>query len=584
MFARMGKFLRGVLALAALGGAAPSFAGEPLLMLYRQAWAPAVSNYAAFKQRLGFDVQAVAKETVFGTNAQSSALLRDYLRTWRTNTVPAATNAYVLFVGNFNAIPAPLFRIVPAGRDHPDTSSYNSDIVYQDLHTDFDGNGNGLFGEYSIGSSTGDVYDANFAATLASISNDLLVGRIPVNSNATVAHVSNVLQHLIAFERETGLRKRQSIFTSGRIDTNAFTSDSWDFVVKQLVAALEAAWTQRQFVTVVHVDTNHVDRSGMDHVVEGRDLDADYVRGQDLVRGLVESNGACSFLCNVSHGGSLFDFALTRNAPGLPSNNAPAIVLSMSCASYNLGRAALTNGFAAGYLGSTATVMPDVPTALFGGTNMVSARVQQLAAERIFCQTQSLGRTYREGIDYYIDGITTPPAALMYALYKPEILRNLVGFQILGDPTLVHEWPDADDDGLLDPEEDALGSLPGDPDTDGDGLPDGFEFDHAAVNLLVHDGDDVDGDQVANADEIVAGTDPLGAGSFPSVGWQDPAGPPVITWSSSTGRLYSVAWCADLSGPWTTSLLAQTGTGGQLSFVETNEAEVARHYRLQISR
>jgi len=92
----------------------------------------------------------------------------------------------------------------------------------------------------------------------------------------------------------------------------------------------------------------------------------------------LKSNKACSFLCTVSHGGSFYDFSIRRNGAGFPTNVNSALVISMSCASYKLARAALTNGLASTYLASVAVVTPDVSTLLFGG-DMVSAQIQHNA-------------------------------------------------------------------------------------------------------------------------------------------------------------------------------------------------------------
>ena len=64
---------------------------------------------------------------------------------------------------------------------------------------------------------------------------------------------------------------------------------------------------------------------------------------------------------------------------------------------------------------------------------------------------------------------------------------------------------DADDDGLTDAEELALGSSPTDADSNDDGLPDGT----AKAMGLSLTSSDTDGDSVANAAELAAGTDPI---------------------------------------------------------------------------
>lgn len=551
-------------------------AADPYYIFYPAAWHGAVSNFAAFKSRLGYDVRLRTREDVQGaSNTVTHTMLRDYLRLIRTNEVPLATNVFVMLVGNFNTFPAPTFQVDPS-------DSYRSDIYFQDLHTEFNRDGDTLFGEYSGASTTQDFDSATFTAVLNTLSNDLLVGRIPVNSNSTAAAVLPILEHIIAFERDTSLRKQSALFTAGRIDTNFFTSDSWDYVVQGLVTGLETTQTGKTLTAIAHVATNHMDRSGIDYVVEGGDLMADYLTGQSLVRGLINSNLPLSFLCTVSHGGSTSDFGLNRSGSGFPTNRPSLLMLSMSCASYSLGSAAVTGLLASTYLGSIAVVTPDVP-AILAGANMVSGDTQQLAVQRLFVDNRTVGGTFREGFDYYRREIQTR-SVLFYSLYRTEILRNLIGFQLIGDPTLVHARPDSDGDALLDDEEATLGTQSLQPDTDGDGLPDGYEFGRSTLNALVHNGADVDGDRVSNQDELIAGTDPENASSLPLLTLAAGSTEPLLEWSTTTGCTYSLeATPTSLPDSWTSLSNHAAGTGAPQNWSPSAPAQSAI-YRLLITR
>lgn len=557
---------------------APAATNVPFLLVSPEKWWPATSNYIPFKTRLGFNVYTASLEAITGADTQNYGLVREYLRWFRTNSVPTNYPAYVLLLGDFSAVPAPSFQV--AGGDTP----YRSDVYHRSLYTEFDLDGDGIFGEYDALDSTQDVHTATFSNLLNSISNDLVVGRIPFPPAWDAAGVERVLDGIRRFEREVCPRKRQSLMTAGRIDTNLLSADSWDYALRGIVGEVFSNYPDREMVTVVHVATGRIDRAGMDHVVEGGNIPVDYTVGQDIVRGLWQASNQCSFLCNVSHGSANYDFALRRNGAGFPTNVDSAIVMSMSCASYPLGSAAVTSGLAAAYLGSVAVVSPDVTTIL-GGAEMVSARVQKMATLRIYCQSNSVGEAFRECFDYYIDEIQAPAAALFYAGYKPEILRNVVGFQVIGDPALVHSREDADGDALLDPEEEYLGLCPTNADTDADGLPDGWEFYTNGVSPWVFDGLDVDTDRVANADEIIAGTSPLNGGEYPRIEFVAPTGLPVVVeWNSVSGRFYQVESCAGLHlDSWAELGGAMTGADARLSYQDTNEAG-AFYYRLRISR
>ena len=63
-----------------------------------------------------------------------------------------------------------------------------------------------------------------------------------------------------------------------------------------------------------------------------------------------------------------------------------------------------------------------------------------------------------------------------------------------------------------------MGTDPHNPDTDGDGLPDGWETDHRLDPLTNDAADDPDGDGFSNAEEFAAGTDPQDPASHPRPG------------------------------------------------------------------
>jgi hypothetical protein len=67
---------------------------------------------------------------------------------------------------------------------------------------------------------------------------------------------------------------------------------------------------------------------------------------------------------------------------------------------------------------------------------------------------------------------------------------------------------DADNDGLSLAAEAAAGTSPGNPDTDGDGLSDGYEVRHGLNSLVADANLDRDGDGLSNAEEFRRGTDP----------------------------------------------------------------------------
>ena len=136
-----------------------------------------------------------------------------------------------------------------------------------------------------------------------------------------------------------------------------------------------------------------------------------HAAGDDLIKiALIGCGGrgrgaAIQALSNVSHGNAYYDFALRRNKAGLPQGVRPAVVLSMSCASYPLGTAAYTSGVAVVYLGSTATVTPDAANIVYWGGKMVSGEVQKQAALGVFCENRSIAATFDDCFNTYVQTI-----------------------------------------------------------------------------------------------------------------------------------------------------------------------------------
>lgn len=78
------------------------------------------------------------------------------------------------------------------------------------------------------------------------------------------------------------------------------------------------------------------------------------------------------------------------------------------------------------------------------------------------------------------------------------------GLLVVGDDVLL----DPDSDGLTTAEELVAGTDPNNPDTDGDGMPDGYEVTHGLAPLVDDSQLDLDGDGLTNIEELMAGTEP----------------------------------------------------------------------------
>lgn len=105
-------------------------------------------------------------------------------------------------------------------------------------------------------------------------------------------------------------------------------------------------------------------------------------------------------------------------------------------------------------------------------------------------------------------------------------------------------------DGIVD--RGAYEQYPPDQDTDGDALPDGWEWQYfGGITNASPDELGADG-MFSNMDHCIAGTDPHDPASFPQfedivVGETDDAGKVVLHWTSYPGRVYSLYRCNDLT-------------------------------------
>ncbi|MBL9134224.1 MAG: metallophosphoesterase [Verrucomicrobiales bacterium] len=110
---------------------------------------------------------------------------------------------------------------------------------------------------------------------------------------------------------------------------------------------------------------------------------------------------------------------------------------------------------------------------------------------------------------------------------------------------------DLDLDGLGPEEEEEASTDPRRPDTDGDGLPDGWEVQHHLSPVLAQGEDgrdgDPDGDGYTNEDEFRSGTNPREAASTLRISAAWSAGSLILAWRSMIGRRYDLEVSEDLA-------------------------------------
>ena len=147
---------------------------------------------------------------------------------------------------------------------------------------------------------------------------------------------------------------------------------------------------------------------------------------------------------------------------------------------------------------------------------------------------------------------------------------------------------DSDGDGLTDYEEQMINGShdydPGvtdtdvtNPDSDNDGMLDGWEVDNGLDPLRADAGEDADGDGLSNGREHIAGTDPQRRDRLFKLDDAVKSGAGfVIRWDSVTGRVYSVWSTTNLLSPWLPELEGIPGNGRPRTY--TNSLDTGPKY------
>jgi len=126
-------------------------------------------------------------------------------------------------------------------------------------------------------------------------------------------------------------------------------------------------------------------------------------------------------------------------------------------------------------------------------------------------------------------------------------------------------------------------------DTDGDGIPDWWEWVHFGSKLVAMSNQDADNDGFSNLREYIAGTDPWDVMSMfhiTSITPPAPAQPTwkcVVTWDTVPDRQYSVFTHSDMMTAWSTEAVYQVqGDGTPKSYTNTFERSQLRFYRIGV--
>lgn len=146
---------------------------------------------------------------------------------------------------------------------------------------------------------------------------------------------------------------------------------------------------------------------------------------------------------------------------------------------------------------------------------------------------------------------------------------------------------DDDSDGLNDLGEYNNSTDPGNPDTDNDQMPDGWEAGYSLNPLVDDSAGDPDGDGLSNRGEYIAGTVPTNSASvFEITQIASITTNVVFTWPTVSGKFYTVLASSNLMSVWTnvpdpayTNIL---GGGSFLSYTNKDFTVVPRYFRVKV--
>lgn len=145
---------------------------------------------------------------------------------------------------------------------------------------------------------------------------------------------------------------------------------------------------------------------------------------------------------------------------------------------------------------------------------------------------------------------------------------------------------DLDGDGLDAAAEGTAQTDPLDPDTEGDGMADGWEIANGLSPLVDDALGDADGDGSVNRDEFLCGTDPRNPGSRLRVASITRGAAVTITWTTVHGRTYVVDTSETLDGSWTevaeSQVIELDGTPGTESWADTATSAPRKFYRVRL--
>ena len=190
-------------------------------------------------------------------------------------------------------------------------------------------------------------------------------------------------------------------------------------------------------------------------------------------------------------------------------------------------------------------------------------------------------------IDGSVQTRTIDTGGVAYSVRREEGRTFLEGAEVrLAQPP----FPDADADGLSDADEQGRGTDPNNRDSDGDGMPDGWEVLHSLNPLMADHLNDADGDGFTNGMEYRAATNPKNTASHLSLRIDKPDLSGVrLMWTAMPAKTYKVQARNTLSEPFrdvqdpTLPRTAQSSLESFWIHFSPDLVEQSRYYRVLLA-
>ncbi len=186
----------------------PTYAGYGYLIIAPRSAMPEVREFAEYKASRGFLVQEVVLEEVLADTPgrDDAERIRNYLQGYATLT---PEREFVLLVGSVDTMPMRITH--PMYFDHSESTQVPTDFYYEELTAEWDGDGDGFFGEYGddMTAETED-YDA-----------ELYVGRIPWDGPE---EIRAILDTIMRYEEDRSVRMSRALLGAATIIEDCDTS------------------------------------------------------------------------------------------------------------------------------------------------------------------------------------------------------------------------------------------------------------------------------------------------------------------------------------------------------------------------